>query len=101
MGADHVKLLVLRHHRGMVRQFTRKASETAQRANMAAADGWCAKVVSADLRGKGFLTYAEQAEEMNRLGQLSRRAKAWTAQSVYLCCPRAGYYASPVISRDP
>jgi hypothetical protein len=38
------------------------------------------------LTGKGFLTYAEQATELNRQGERTDRGAKWTAQSVYLCC---------------
>ena len=40
------------------------------------------------LKGQGFLTYAEQAEELNRRGKRTWNGAEWNAQSVYLCCRR-------------
>lgn len=40
------------------------------------------------LKGQGYLTYAEQAAELNRRGRQTSSGAQWTAQSVYLCCRR-------------
>lgn len=40
------------------------------------------------LKGRGFLTYAEQAAKLNRRGRRTSSGAQWTAQSVYLCCRR-------------
>jgi hypothetical protein len=40
------------------------------------------------LKGQGFFTYAEQAQELNRRGKRTSSGAEWNAQSVYLCCRR-------------
>ena len=40
------------------------------------------------LKAQGFLTYAEQARELNRRGTRTSSGAEWNAQSAYLCCRR-------------
>jgi hypothetical protein len=62
--------------------------EKAKRFKKSEADAWSQKItaISVKLRGEGFLTYAEQAAELNRLGERTVRGTLWTAQSVYISC---------------
>ena len=46
--------------------------------------------LSEDLSGNGFLTYAEQAKELNRRGERTARGNLWSAQSLYIACRTAG-----------
>ncbi len=75
---------------GMAGGFTKAVSEAARATNRRDADAWAEEVVRQceRLAAKGFLTYAEQAEELNRQGKSPRPGGRWNAQSLSLCCRR-------------
>lgn len=68
-----------------------RAAAMARGVNMRDAGEWAAGISEtvAKLRAEGVLTSAEVAAAMNTRRTLTRRGRAWCAQSVYLCARRA------------